>query len=42
MICFRMDNKNNEAWHTRITCGGNQLDYYGETTKHTEGMETMK
>ena len=27
---------------TRITCGGDQLDYFGDVTTHTASMETIK
>ena len=31
-----------EPWSTRITFGGNQLDYYVKTTTHTASMENIK
>ena len=31
-----------EPWRTRITAGGNILEYYGDTTTHCASMETIK
>ena len=31
-----------EPWRLRITCGGDKLEYYGETTTHSASMETIK
>ena len=31
-----------ESDRTRITCGGDQLDYFGDVTTHTASMETIK
>ena len=31
-----------EPWRLRITCGGDKLDYYGDTTTHSATMETIK
>ena len=31
-----------EPWRLRITCGGDRLDYYGDTTTHSASMETIK
>jgi hypothetical protein len=31
-----------EPWRLRITCGGDKLDYYGDTTTHSASMETIK
>ena len=31
-----------EPYRTRITAGGNLLDYAGDTTTHTASMETIK
>jgi hypothetical protein len=31
-----------ESNQTRITCGGDQLDYFGDVTTHTASMETIK
>ena len=31
-----------EKDRTRITCGGDQLDYFGDVTTHTASMETIK
>ena len=31
-----------EPDRTRITCGGNLLDYFGDVTTHTASMETVK
>ena len=34
--------KTHEPDRTRITCGGDVLDYYGDVTTHTTSMETIK
>ena len=34
--------KVHKADRTRSTCGGNVLDYFGDVTKHTVSMETIK
>ena len=31
-----------EPWRLRITCGGDKLDYYGDTATHSASMETIK
>ena len=31
-----------EPWRLRITCGGDKLDYHGDTTTHSASMETIK
>ena len=31
-----------EIYRTRITCGGDVLDYFGDVTTHTASMETIK
>ena len=31
-----------EPWRLRITCGGDRLEYFGETTTHSASMETIK
>ena len=31
-----------EPWRLRITCGGDRLEYYGDTTTHSATMETIK
>ena len=31
-----------EPWRLRITCGGDKLDYNGDTTTHSASMETIK
>ena len=31
-----------KPWRTRITAGGNLLDYFGDTTTHCASMETIK
>ena len=31
-----------EPWRLRITCSGDKLDYYGDTTTHSASMETIK
>ena len=31
-----------EPWRLRITCGGDRLDYDGNTTTHSASMETIK
>ena len=31
-----------EPWRLRITCGGDKLDYNGDTTTHGASMETIK
>ena len=31
-----------EPWRLRITCGGDKLDYLGNTTTHSASMETIK
>ena len=34
--------KTSEPYWTRITCGGDKLDYFGDVTTHTASMETIK
>ena len=31
-----------EPWRLRITCGGDKLEYFGDTTTHGASMETIK
>jgi hypothetical protein len=31
-----------EPWRLRITCGGDKLEYFGNTTTHSASMETIK
>ena len=31
-----------EPWRLRITCGGDRLEYHGNTTTHSASMETIK
>ena len=31
-----------EQWRLRITCGGDKLEYYGDTTTHSASMEVIK
>ena len=31
-----------EPWRLRITCGGDRLEYFGDTTTHSASMETIK
>ena len=31
-----------EPWRLRITCGGDKLEYVGDTTTHSASMETIK
>ena len=31
-----------EMYRTRITAGGDRIDYYGEVATHTASMETIK
>ena len=42
--CYTVDYrpKKDEPYRTRITAGGNLLDYFGDTTTHTASMETIK
>ena len=34
--------KVDEPYRTRITCGSDRLDYFGDVTIHTVSMETIK
>ena len=31
-----------KPWRLLITCGGDKLDYFGETTTHSASMEVIK